>query len=76
MVLHEADLLTEHLDLFLVLAEARLAHLNPILDTLAVPANVFFWRYGNLRSVLPEGATFASRTRTVTLHRLQHFNNL
>ena len=80
VILHEADLLSQHLNLFLVLAEARLANLDPVLDSLAVAANVLLWRDGDLSPILPERTTLACCARTVTMHRavvcLQHFNNL
>ena len=51
MIFHQANLLSQHLNLFLVFAESLLALGDPLLDSLAMALDVIFDRYGNLGPV-------------------------
>ena len=51
MIFHQANLLSQHLNLFLVFAECCLALDNPLLDSLAMALDVIFDRHGDLGPV-------------------------
>ena len=88
VVLEEANLLAQHLDLLFVFAQRLLAFADPLFDAFDLAAHALRWVYRNLGSVLSERVVAwrrslgieGARSVTSAVHgtrvvRLQHFQN-